>query len=251
MTTALGKRVALISGGTYGIGREITLKFAEHGYAVAAFGIDPAQTAATVESLRSKGLEGYVLTGDVSDPADVRGIVGEVMAREQQIDVLVNNAAVMIRGTLLETTKEQWDRAFAVNIGGMFLLTREVLPHMIARHRGAIVNVASGSGYGGPGRLAYCCSKGAVFPFTVSIAQEYAASGIRANTVVPGNVFPTGMTERDADTPERKRKLERAALASPAGRVNTPRDIANAVFWLASDESETVSGSTLEVMIRT
>jgi len=226
------------------------LKFAENGFSVTAFGIDDGQREGTRAVLAEQGLEAQVLTTDVSNEDDVRRLVDCVIERDEHIDVLVNNAAVMMRGTLLETTKEQWDRAFAVNISGMFLLTREVLPHMIAQRRGAIVNVASGSGYGGPGRLAYCCSKGAVFPFTVALAQEYGSHGIRANTVVPGNVFPTGMTERDAGSPERLAKLSRAASASPAGRVNSPRDVANAIFFLASDEAETISGSTLEVMIR-
>jgi NAD(P)-dependent dehydrogenase (short-subunit alcohol dehydrogenase family) len=242
------KRVVLISGGTYGIGRATTLKFAQQGYAVTAFGIDEAQSAGTRALTHERGFDVAVLTADVSDPRAVQGVVDDVIRREGQIDVLVNNAAIQAYGTVLEVTEEVWDRVFAVNIRGMFLLTRAVLPHMIARRRGAIVNTASGSGYGRPGRVAYCASKGAVFAFSNALALDHVKDGIRVNTVVPGTVFPTGMNEDRAD--ERRAMLERTKTTSPLGRPNTPEDVANAIAWLASEEAATINGSTLEVMLR-
>jgi NAD(P)-dependent dehydrogenase (short-subunit alcohol dehydrogenase family) len=153
----------------------------------------------------------------------------------------VNNAAVRPVGTILETADADWDRAFAVNIRGMFLLTRAVLPHMVARRRGVIVNTASGAGYGKPGIFAYSVSKGAVFPFTNALALDYAPHGIRVNAVVPGSTL-TGMTEGWGPA-----VLERAKTRSAAGRINVPEDIAAAIVWLASDAAGTVSGATLEV----
>jgi NAD(P)-dependent dehydrogenase (short-subunit alcohol dehydrogenase family) len=246
--TMAEKRVVLISGGTYGIGRATTLKFARQGYAVTAFGVDEQQSAGTRSLAQEQGYDVTVLTADVADPAAARAVVEDVLRREGQIDVLVNNAAIQAYGTIQDTSEEVWDRTFAVNIRGMFLLTKAVLPHMIARRRGAIVNTASGSGYGRPGRIAYCASKGAVFAFSNALAVDHAKDGIRVNTVVPGTVFPTGMNENRAA--EMRGMLERAKTASPAGRPNTPEDIANAIAWLASEEAATITGSTLEVMIR-
>jgi NAD(P)-dependent dehydrogenase (short-subunit alcohol dehydrogenase family) len=239
-------RVVLISGGTYGIGRAAAMKFAERGDRVTAFGILDGQGRETKSLADAKGLKVSVLTGDVSDSSAVRRIVGKVLEEEGRIDVLVNNAATRPLGTILETTEEIWERTMAVNMKGMFLLTREVLPHMIARGRGSIVNVGSGAGHGRRGRIAYCASKGAVSGFTMALALDHAKDGIRVNTVVPGGVYPTGMTEGEPNA----RLEEQAKTASPAGRLNSPQDIANAIFWLASDEAATITGSTLEVVIR-
>jgi NAD(P)-dependent dehydrogenase (short-subunit alcohol dehydrogenase family) len=242
------ERVILVSGGTYGIGQAVSLKFAERGDRVTAFGVGKAQSKGTQAAAGERGLQIRVLTEDVSQLSAARRVVSDVIEREGRVDVLVNNAAIRPLGTILETTEENWDRTFAVNVRGMFLLTREVLPHMIARRKGVIINVGSGAGYGRPGRFAYSVSKGAIFPFTMALALDYAKDGIRVNTVVPGGVHPTGMTENE---PETVLKLsERAKTASPAGRLNSPEDVANAIVWLASDEASTITGSTLEVVIR-
>lgn len=242
------ERVILVSGGTYGIGRAVSLKFAERGDRVTAFGVEKTQSEGTRAAANERGLQIRVVTEDVSELSAVQRVVSDIIGREGRVDVLVNNAAIRPLGTILETTEEIWDRTFAVNVRGMFLLTREVLPHMIARRKGAIINVGSGAGYGRPGRFVYCVSKGAVFPFTMALALDYAKDGIRVNTVVPGGVHPTGMTENETEMVFRL--SERAKTASPAGRLNTPEDVANAVVWLASDEASTITGSTLEVMIR-
>lgn len=239
-------RAVLISGGTYGIGRATAIKFAQQGDRVTAFGVDEVQGEGTTALAEERGLTMRVLTGDVSDSSAVRRIVGDVLEREGRVDVLVNNAAVRPLGTILEITEENWERAFSVNVRGMFLLTKEVLPHMIARRKGAIVNVGSGAGQGRRGRIAYSASKGAVSAFTMALALDHAKDGVRVNMVVPGGVYPTGMTEGEANT----RLQEQAKTASPAGRLNSPQDIANAIFWLASDEAATITGSTLEVVIR-
>ena len=239
-------RVVLISGGTYGIGCAVAMKFARHGDQVVAFGVDEDQGRETRSRADTDGHPIRVLTGDVSDSSAVRRIVEEVLRREGRVDVLINNAAIRPLGTILEITEENWDRTFAVNVRGMFLLTKEVLPHMIARHKGSIVNVGSGAGQGRRGRIAYSASKGAVSAFTMALALDHAKDGVRVNSVVPGGVYPTGMTEGEPNT----RLQEQAKTASPAGRLNSPQDIANAIFWLASDEAATITGSTLEVVIR-
>ncbi len=232
---------AIVTGGTNGIGQAITLTLAERGYAVIAMGNDTEQGAATEAALRAQGLQANVMEGDVANNADAERIAGFAMREFGRIDVLCNNAAIRPVGNVLETDEETWDRCFAVNIKGMYLFTRAVLPSMIDRKQGVIINTASGSGYGGMGHIAYCASKGAIFPFTKSLAVDHRQDHIRANAVVPG-VTLTGMT--DMMPPER---IASIGESSVAGRMGMPQDIANAVAFLASDEAATITGAILEV----
>ena len=147
-------QVAIVTGGTNGIGRAITLTLAERGYAVIALGNDKEQGKTTSAVLRERGLEAHVMEGDVADKADADRVAAFAIEHFGRIDVLCNNAAIRPVGTVLETDEETWDRCFAVNIKGMYLFARAVLPSMISRQRGLIVNTASGSGYGGLGHIA-------------------------------------------------------------------------------------------------
>lgn len=234
-------RVVLVSGGAYGIGRAVALGFAARGCRVTAFGVDAGQAEAARLLARDRGLTLTTATADVADADAVAALVDDVVAREGHIDVLVNNAAVRPTGSILDTSQEVWDRTVAVNLRGMFLLTKAALPHMLGRPGGVIINVASGAGHGRAGLFAYAVSKGAVFPFTASLALDLAPHGIRVNTVVPGSTL-TGMTENWGPS-----LAERARTRSVAGRLNTPEDIAQAIIWLASPEASVISGATLEV----
>ena len=236
-----GRRVAIVTGGTYGIGRAITLALAREGCAVVAFGIDRRQADGTRAALDELGLTGETLEGDVSVGADVQRAVEFTIGKYGQIDALCNNAGIRPLGTILETDEETWDRAFAVNIKGMYLFTRAVLPHMIARGGGVIINTASTAGYGKDGRIAYCSSKGAIFPFTRSLAIDHLKDRIRVNAIVPGPTL-TGMTENSP--PERLRAM---GAHSVAGRMNTPEEIAHAVAFLVSDKARTITGAIWEV----
>ncbi|MDO9459074.1 MAG: SDR family NAD(P)-dependent oxidoreductase [Alphaproteobacteria bacterium] len=233
-------RIVLITGGTYGIGRAASLGFAAQGDKVYTFGVGEAATKGVMALAREAGHEVSAATLDITDTAAVRTLISDILAREGRIDVLVNNAAVRPTGTIETASDEEWDIAFDVNVRGMFVAVKAVLPQMLARKQGVIVNVASGSGYGRGGLLAYGASKGAVFAFTKCLAIDHAAQGIRVNTVVPG-FTETGMTE---DFPEKVMAM--GAGMSVAGRVNKPEEIANAILWLASDQASVVSGITLE-----
>jgi NAD(P)-dependent dehydrogenase (short-subunit alcohol dehydrogenase family) len=235
------KKIALVSGGTYGIGRAITLTLAGLGFGVVAFGIDPAQGEGTREALRAAGREGEVLEADVTSGSDLGRVVEHTVRRFGHLDVLCNNAGARPVGTIMETSEAQWDLAFAVNIRGMFLLTKAALPHLIAASGGCIVNTASTSGYGGAGHIAYCAAKGAIIPFSKSLAIDHARDGIRVNVVVPGFTL-TGMTEHWP--PE---ILAIGRELSVARRLGQPQDIADAVAFLVSDAAKTISGAVLEV----
>ncbi len=233
-------RIVLITGGTYGIGRAASLGFAAQGDKVYTFGVGEAATQGVMRLAREAGHEVVASTLDITDSAAVRALIAGILAREGRIDVLVNNAAVRPTGTIETATDEDWDSAFDVNVRGMFVTVKAVLPQMLQRRQGVIINVASGSGYGRGGLLAYGASKGAVFAFTKCLAIDHAAQGIRVNTVVPG-FTESGMTE---GFPEKVMAM--GAGMSVAGRVNKPEEIANAILWLASDQASVVSGITLE-----
>lgn len=235
-----GGRVVLVTGGTYGIGRAATLGFAAQGDRVHAFGVGEDATAGVMALAEKAGNPVSATTLDVTDGDGVRALVDSILQKEGRIDVLVNNAAARPTGTMETATEDDWDLAFNVNIRGMFVVTKAVLPQMLARKHGVIVNVASGSGYGRGGLVAYGASKGAVFAFTKCLAIDHAAQGIRANTVVPG-FTETGMTENFP-----KEMLAMGAGLSVAGRVNKPEEVAEAILWLASDKSSIVSGTTIE-----
>ncbi len=233
-------RVVLITGGTYGIGRAASLGFAAQGDTVYAFGVGDAATKGVMELAQKAGTNVHASTLDITDTAGVRALIKDILAREGRIDVLVNNAAVRPTGTMETVTDEDWDLCFNVNIRGMYVTTKAVLPQMIARRRGVIVNVASGAGKGRANLIAYGTSKGAIFAFTQCLAIDHAHQGIRINTVVPG-FTETGMTE---GMPEKVMAM--GQKMSVAGRVNRPEEVANTIIWLASDQAGIVSGITLE-----
>lgn len=235
------RRVAIIAGGTYGIGRAITLAFARARYAVVAFGNDAAQAAGTQAALLADGLSAETLEGDVAHPADIRGAAAYAIEQHGRVDVLCNNAAIRPVGTILETEEEDWDRCFAVNVKGTFLFSRAVLPQMIAQGGGVIINTASASGYGGKAHIAYCASKGAIFAFTKSLAIDHLKDHVRVNAIVPGFTL-SGMTEGFAGE-----RIAASVERNVMGRLRRPEDIAEAVCFLASDAAATVTGATWEV----
>ena len=239
-------KVVIVTGGTYGIGRAITVALAEKGYNVVAFGQDDKQIGSSAQrgsegtrnELQKRQLTADLLTADVSKAAEMDQVVEFTLEKYQRIDALVNNAAIRPYGTILETDEAMWDRVMAVNIKGMFLATKAVLPQMIQQGRGAIVNIGSASGWGRTNRLAYCASKGGVFAFSAALARDHRRDGIRVNVVVPGYTT-TGMTE---DTPGPPKAAENCG-----GRKLLPQDTANTVAFLLSDEAEMISGSIVSV----
>lgn len=237
----LSGRVAIVSGGTSGIGRATAFLLAERGCLVTAFGVDERQTAETRTLATERGLDVWIQTADIVSEKSVGQIVDSTLRRNGPVDILVNNAAIRPVGTILDTSVDAWDKTFDVNIRGMFLLTKHVLPHMIARESGVIVNIASGAARGRPNLLAYSSSKGAIFGFTRSLALDHAKNHIRVNAVVPGITRTAASAALPPSVEEKAKKL------SVAARMNEPEDVASAIVWLASEEAATISGATLDV----
>ena len=244
-----GKR-ALITGGAAGIGRAIALKLAREGCDIALLDVDGRAAEATTAEIRALGREAKAATGDVSDPASVRSAIAALSDRSAAIDILVNNAGIARLGSLLTISDKDWRDTFAVNVDGVFNVTRAVVPGMVERRRGAVVNLASWLGRRGhPAFSAYAATKFAVVGMTQSLAPEVAPFGVRINAVCPGLIGGTPM--RDAlDATSEAAGLPRAAERAksiPMGRIGTPEDVANVVAFLASDEAAYVTGAAYDV----
>jgi NAD(P)-dependent dehydrogenase (short-subunit alcohol dehydrogenase family) len=263
-------RVAIVTGGTFGIGAAISVDLARRGWRVVAFGLDAPQLSSVAQDgsrtlrteLRAQGLEADVMEADVSKATDVQRIVDHAMGRYARIDALVNNAAIGPLGGVLQTAEDVWDRVIDVNLKGAYLCCKAALPHMIARGGGAIVNVGSGAGWGKPNMAAYSASKGGLLALGMALAYDHFQDRIRVNTVVPGGGgIVTGMslgrlggdptrldpTRLDPTRLDPTRLAARKPAGTVAGRSTTPQDVANAVAFLLSDEAAVISGTVLDV----
>jgi NAD(P)-dependent dehydrogenase (short-subunit alcohol dehydrogenase family) len=247
-------RVVIVTGGTFGIGRAITLRLAELGHAVVAFGLEAPQVSSTAAAgiaelateLKKRGLRAHLMEADVSSAGDVGRVVDATLTRHGRIDALVNNAAIGPLGTVLDTDEALFDRILAVNLKGPYLCSRAVLPHMIAAGGGAIINIGSGAGWGKPNMAAYSASKGGLFALGAATAYDFLHQRIRVNTVVPGGGgIVTGMSVGRVGGDIAR--LGQGAAGTAAGRPATGDDIANAVAFLISPEAEAISGAIIDV----
>ena len=241
----LDGKVAIISGGARGQGATEARMFAAEGAKV-VFGdlLDDAGRQVEAE-IRELGGEATYVHLDVTQEADWQAAVEEAVRRYGKLDVLVNNAGILIRKNIEETTVEDWDRIFGVNAKGAFLGTKSAIPAMREAGGGSIINISSTAGLvGSPnGSASYTATKGAVRLLTKSTAIQYAREGIRCNSVHPGPI-ETDMIQDTLNDPD---LLELRMQRLPLGRVGKPEEIAYGVIYLASDESSFVTGSELVI----
>ena len=237
----LKDKVALITGAGRGIGRETALLFAQEGAKVAVCDvIDEGQQVA--DEIVERGGEATFAKTDVTDREQVRKMVETVKGRFGRIDILVNNAGVLRDAQLLKLSEEDWDLVINVNLKGVFNVTQAVAPLMIEQGRGKIINVASVVAlYGNFGQTNYVASKAGVIGLTKVWARELGRKGINVNAVAPGFI----QTEMTAGVPEKV--LEMMREKTPLQRLGTPRDVANAYLFLASDEADFINGAVLSV----
>jgi NAD(P)-dependent dehydrogenase (short-subunit alcohol dehydrogenase family) len=240
----LSSRVALVTGAASGISRAVAIRFAQEGAAVMAADTSEAGGMETVEQIRAAGGDARFAKLDVSKPEEVTRVVRRTLEEFGDLDILFNGAGILTYGTVLETTDQAWEKMIAVNLTGTFLCSRAALEHMVAKRRGAIVNVASttGSHDACAHAAAYVSSKGGVTLLTRSMAIDYARLGIRVNAIGPG---PTDTPMlRNALTPD---QLDTFAKTFPMGRLGRPEEIAGAALFLASDDASFVTGEVLHV----
>jgi len=239
-------KVALITGGTSGIGRTTALAFAKEGARVVVTGRREKEGAETIRLVKDAGGEGFFIKADVSKEADVREMVEKTVEAYGHLDYAVNNAGIeQLPTPLLEQKEEAFEQIMNINVKGVWLSMKYEIPQMLKNGGGAIVNMASAAGLiGFPGVAIYIASKHAVLGLTKSVALEYAKSGIRINAVSPAAV-ETDMFERFVNDNQQAR--EDFIAMHPIGRAGKPEEVASAVLYLCSDGASFITGQSLTV----
>ncbi len=249
MTGELAGRTALVTGTTSGIGDAVARRLGHAGARLALTGRNGARAAELAEALAAENIEALAIPGDVTDAAFCDALVAQTEERLGWLDILVNSAGVFRQAPLAETDDALWREVMAVNVDAVFYLCRAAVGRMSAQGRGAIVNVAGDWGIkAAPNVFAYCVSKAAVIQMAKSITADYAAQGVRINTVCPGDVdtpMLDDLAREQGRDPDELRQASREA--SPNRRLATPEDIAAAVLFLASDEAQHITGVALPV----
>jgi NAD(P)-dependent dehydrogenase (short-subunit alcohol dehydrogenase family) len=248
-------RVVFVTGGTRGIGAAISRSFAEQGAVVAAgYGRDKENAEALMRQFEENGMTGSLHQGNVGSAEDCRRTIGEVLEQHGRLDVLVNNAGITIDKTALKLTDEDWYKVLAVNLSGAFFMSQAVMPHMLERGTGRIINISSIIGStGNIGQANYSASKSGLFGLTKSLAREACfqlaradklsedSIGLTVNAVAPGFIA----TEMLQAMPEKAQDRVKAQI--PVGRFGRPDDVARVVHFLASDYSSFITGAVYDV----
>jgi NAD(P)-dependent dehydrogenase (short-subunit alcohol dehydrogenase family) len=237
-------RVALVTGAGSGIGQAISWKLASEGATIVAAGRTEESVAETASRITADGGTAFAVGGDVADADQVRAMVDSALQQAGGIDILVNCAGKATFDGIVEMDEMRWDDDINVVLRSAFLVTRAVLPHMIERGTGSIVNIASVNGLTGLGEEAYSAAKAGMINLTQNLAIRYGQHGVRANCICPATIRTPiwrDVLEKDPDV------FERLAKWYPLGRVGEPEDVANAVAFLASDEATWITGEVLNV----
>ena len=240
---SLSGKVAIVTGGSSGIGKATAIAFAREGAKVVVASRREKEGQETVKQVQSAGSEGFFIKTDVSKETDVSAMVEKTIATYGHLDYAFNNAGIeQIPTPLVEQTEETFDQVMDINVKGVWLCMKHQIPQMLVSGGGAIVNMSSIAGIiGAPGLPIYVASKHAVLGLTKSVALEYAKEGIRINAVCPG-MIETDLLDRVFANQEVK---ERLIAMHPIGRVGKPEEIAEAVVWLCSDKASFVTGQSL------
>jgi NAD(P)-dependent dehydrogenase (short-subunit alcohol dehydrogenase family) len=245
---SLKDKIALVTGAGSGIGASIAGVFARAGARVIAVDRDASSGARTAAEIGAAGGLADFRELDVTDEEGCRRVAGEVLGTHGRLDILVNNAGIGHVGTALTTSGADLDRLYAVNVRGVFNVTRAFLSGMVSRRAGSIVNLASVGGVVAiRDRLAYCATKFAVVGLTKAMALDHAADGVRVNCICPCRVETPFVQARLAEYPDPGAARREMEATQPVGRMALPGEIAAAALYLASDASVMVTGSTLMI----
>ena len=239
----LKDKVAIVTGAAGGIGRASAILFAREDARVAVVDIKKEALAETAALIREAGGEVYLSVSDVANESEVKAVIDGTVARWGRVDILFNNAGIVLVKFLEDTTESEWDRLMAVNLKSIFFGVKQVVPHMRRQGGGVILSTASINSCGGLFKTpAYVASKGAVMLLTKSLAMDYGADNIRVNCICPGITYTPMLQEHLEASGDPKGVLEKRLTRVPLGQVLTPEDIARGALYLVSDESKGVTG---------
>ncbi|MDO8885354.1 3-oxoacyl-[acyl-carrier-protein] reductase [Candidatus Oleimmundimicrobium sp.] len=236
-------KVALVTGSTKGIGKEICLKFAELGADIVVNArSSEVEAEPLINKIKNLGRKAIFIQADVSVFDEASSLIEQAIQKMGKVDILINNAGITRDNLIIRMKEDEWDSVLNVNLKGTFNCIKAVSRHMIKRREGVIINLSSVVGLiGNAGQANYSASKAGVIALTKTVAKEFASRGIRANAVAPGFI-QTKMTERLSDEVKNK-VLENIPLA----KFGSPRDVANVVAFLASDDARYITGQVISV----
>jgi NAD(P)-dependent dehydrogenase (short-subunit alcohol dehydrogenase family) len=245
---SLEGKVAIVTGAGSGIGRGIAIRLAQMGAALLVLDINAEGGEATTRSITERGGRALFEKCDIRSSHDCKNATEKAIASFGRIDILCNNAGVIVRKNVVELSEDEWDLALDVTLKGIFLLSREVIPHMTKNGGGAIINTGSGwSLKAGPQAASYCAAKAGVLNLTRAMAIDHGTSNIRVNCVCPGDIDTPMLRSECAQLGADPAAFLKEAANRPLARVGTPVDVANAVLFLASDMAAWITGTQIVV----
>jgi len=244
----LNGKVAVVTGAASGIGRAAAELLVKAGAALALLDVDQERGETAARTMRDAGGTASFFLGDVSSESDCRRAVAAVVEAFGRIDILFNNAGVIVRKDVVVLAEAEWDHALDVTLKGVYLMSRFVIPHMAEGGGGSIINTGSGwSLRGGPEAASYCAAKGGVLNITRAMAIDHGPQNIRVNCVCPGDIDTPLLRDEARQLGQTWEDFAREAADRPLGRLGTPEDVARAVLFFAGDLSPWVTGTFLVV----
>ena len=245
---SLFSKVAIITGGASGIGKASALLLSKAGACVVVADVDDQGGQAVADIIVKNGGKAIYMHCDVTSASDCQLAVASAIGEFGSVDILFNNAGIIRRTTVLNTTEVEWDHVMAVNVKSIFLLSKFAIPHMEKSGGGVIINTSSGWGVvGGKNAVSYCASKGAVVNMTRAMALDHGSQNIRVNCICPGDTDTPMLRNEARQLGQTDEEFLADAADRPLKRIGTPDDIANTVLYLASDASSFITGTTIIV----
>ncbi len=242
----LHRKVTIITGAAAGIGEASARAFAREGARLVLVDLDGERLGKLTEELEQSGTMVLEIAGDVAESAVCRNVVDRVTNQFGRIDVLFNNAGIVLNGSLLECTEDDWERTMGVNLKSMYMMCRAALPLMRKQGSGCIINMSSIAGTNGiPNRGVYSVSKAGVIGLTKSLAADFVKEGIRVNCICPATVDTPSLRQRIASSADPEAALRSFVARQPMGRIARPEEIASMVLYLASDDSAFMTGQAI------